>query len=204
MPISDARKTELRATLLNVAIQEFLAHGYAEASIDNITRGAGGSKSNVYVHFGSKEGLFAAAVEALCRKLLSPLRSIPLGVGDVSETLSSFGIAFLDATLSEEAIGLVRLVIAETPRFPGIATMFLSAGPVFAQEMLADYLELDSVRESLGSDLKGSMISTLFIDMISRDLMLRQLLGVGPRSSGLQRRQIVESAVSLILQKRDR
>jgi hypothetical protein len=82
--------------------------------------------------------------------------------------------------------------------------MFLSAGPVFAQEMLADYLELDSVRESLGSDLKGSMISTLFIDMISRDLMLRQLLGVGPRSSGLQRRQIVESAVSLILQKRDR
>ena len=47
-----------RARIMNAARAVFMAVGYANASMDAITREAGVSKATVYAHFGSKAQLF--------------------------------------------------------------------------------------------------------------------------------------------------
>jgi AcrR family transcriptional regulator len=48
--------------LLEVAVQEFAAHGLAGARVDGIAARTATSKRMLYYHFGSKEGLYTAAL----------------------------------------------------------------------------------------------------------------------------------------------
>ena len=61
-----------RARIMNAARAVFMAVGYANASMDAITREAGVSKATVYAHFGSKAQLFGAMVAEECGRRLAP------------------------------------------------------------------------------------------------------------------------------------
>ncbi len=52
-----------RAKILQVAIQEFSRHGLSGARIDTIALETGANKGMIYYYFGSKEGLYIAALE---------------------------------------------------------------------------------------------------------------------------------------------
>jgi AcrR family transcriptional regulator len=54
---------EKRERLLDVAAQEFAAHGFADASINRILERAGMSKGGAYYYFEDKVDLFAAVVQ---------------------------------------------------------------------------------------------------------------------------------------------
>ncbi|WZB73785.1 helix-turn-helix domain-containing protein [Achromobacter insuavis] len=56
--------------ILDAALQEFSAAGYAGARMDDIAARAGLSKGGLYAHFASKEEVF----EALLARYLSPPR----------------------------------------------------------------------------------------------------------------------------------
>lgn len=58
----DADRT--RAALLDAALEEFAARGYAGARIRDIAERAGVSKDLVAYHFGGKEGLYLAVQQA--------------------------------------------------------------------------------------------------------------------------------------------
>lgn len=51
-----------RAKLLAAARQAFATHGYAQASMDELTAQAGLTRGALYHHFGGKSGLLAAVV----------------------------------------------------------------------------------------------------------------------------------------------
>ena len=50
-----------RARILDAAVAEFSARGLAGARIDRIAEAAAANKRMIYVHFGSKDGLFDKA-----------------------------------------------------------------------------------------------------------------------------------------------
>ncbi len=54
--------------ILRAAIDEFVEHGLAGARVDRIAERAGANKQLLYRHFGSKEGLFDAAVRAMVER----------------------------------------------------------------------------------------------------------------------------------------
>ncbi|NET52594.1 MAG: helix-turn-helix transcriptional regulator, partial [Merismopedia sp. SIO2A8] len=54
--------------ILEGAMQEFLAHGYAATSMDRIAAAAGVSKATVYSHFQDKEGLFTTLIQRLAQE----------------------------------------------------------------------------------------------------------------------------------------
>ncbi|WP_147486239.1 helix-turn-helix domain-containing protein, partial [Burkholderia pseudomallei] len=56
--------------ILDAALAEFSASGFAGARIDDIAARAGMSKGGVYTHFGSKDEIFEAL---LARTLMPPL-----------------------------------------------------------------------------------------------------------------------------------
>ncbi|MDQ3898701.1 MAG: TetR/AcrR family transcriptional regulator [Actinomycetota bacterium] len=65
------------ARILDAAIEEFVEHGLAGARVDRIAERAGANKQLLYRHFGSKDGLFDAAVRAMAQRFDQIRRTLP-------------------------------------------------------------------------------------------------------------------------------
>jgi AcrR family transcriptional regulator len=68
--------------IVDVAIGEFAARGYATASMVDIARRAGISKPLVYQYFGSKDGLYLACLHAVAGEVLARLERAERAVDD--------------------------------------------------------------------------------------------------------------------------
>jgi len=64
-----AEQDSTRATILNVALQEFSRLGLSGARIDAIAAESGSNKGMIYYYFGNKEGLYVAALEESYRRV---------------------------------------------------------------------------------------------------------------------------------------
>ena len=63
-----------RAKLIAAARQAFAQHGYAQASMDELTAQAGLTRGALYHHFGGKPGLLVAVVAPTASAASSRLR----------------------------------------------------------------------------------------------------------------------------------
>ncbi|AEI11528.1 TetR/AcrR family transcriptional regulator [Cellulomonas gilvus] len=61
------------AQAVGAALRVFWAHGYADASLPELERATGLSRSSIYHAFGSKRGLFDAAVSGYLADVVQPL-----------------------------------------------------------------------------------------------------------------------------------
>ncbi|AJY39514.1 TetR/AcrR family transcriptional regulator [Burkholderia humptydooensis] len=117
--------------ILDAALAEFSASGFAGARIDDIAARAGMSKGGVYTHFGSKDEIFEALLE---RALMPPLLGAPnaaraarASAAPVPAFESLAAIVDLLAgdlytwSTSEPVIAMLRLLIAESRRAPHAA-----------------------------------------------------------------------------------
>lgn len=69
-----------RARILDAAVAEFSASGLAGARIDRIAETAAANKRLIYVHFGNKDGLFDAALDAVLSAMVA---AVPLTEDDL-------------------------------------------------------------------------------------------------------------------------
>jgi AcrR family transcriptional regulator len=67
--------SEHRATILQAATEVFARYGFKKASIDDIARRAAIGKGTVYLHFDSKEALFAAVARDVWVRVYEHLRA---------------------------------------------------------------------------------------------------------------------------------
>jgi AcrR family transcriptional regulator len=67
-----------RAAILTAAQQEFAAKGLSGGRVDQIARQAGANKRMIYHYFGSKEGLYLAALERVYEDLRGTERTLHL------------------------------------------------------------------------------------------------------------------------------
>lgn len=79
-----------RARILAAAIQEFSRYGLAGARGDRIAQRARSSERMVYYYFGSKEGLYAVALESVYVALRQAERSLRLEELEPAQALSTF------------------------------------------------------------------------------------------------------------------
>ena len=70
--------------LFQAALTEFISHGYAAASLNQILSAAGMSKGQFYYHFGNKKGLYFALIDVMQTKKKSFLEQNSK-IQDVSE-----------------------------------------------------------------------------------------------------------------------
>lgn len=124
--------------ILQGAMQEFLTHGYAGTSMDKVAKTGGVSKATVYSYFQDKEGLFAALIQWLAAEKLVYF--------PVPETEPAIALRFIATTLLDQAtqethfLTFVRLVIAESGRFPQLAQIFVKNLAKPGIERLTQYL----------------------------------------------------------------
>ena len=126
--IPDANRPERRGAILDAAVELFLVDGYASTSIDAVASRSNASKSTVYAYFDDKAGLFTAAIERLHNTIDDSV--------DDDAPLGAVAGAMVTNLLSDEAIGLHRLIIGESQRFGALAQAFYDAGPERSIERL--------------------------------------------------------------------
>ena len=81
--------------MLEMAGRVFAAHGFHEASMDEIAEAAGVSKPMLYSYFGSKEGLYFAYVNLAYRELITAIDEAVAGAGtDPADQLRAGTLAY--------------------------------------------------------------------------------------------------------------
>jgi AcrR family transcriptional regulator len=135
-------KTDKATQILNGALQEFLAHGYAGTSMDRVAATAGVSKPTVYNHFQDKEGLFRALVQKIARERFQIKFNAEILSGPPEESLPRL-LASMVNTISDDDDyqDFVRLVIGESGRFPELARTFVTYLVRPGLQQMQDYLE---------------------------------------------------------------
>jgi len=119
-----AKAAARREAILDAALDEFSARGFAAARLDDVARRAGVAKGTIYLYFKDKEALF----QELILFQLSPV------VGAFESALAS---DLPLATIVDQAIEIfireiygthrkevMRLIISEGPRFPTLAEFY--------------------------------------------------------------------------------
>jgi len=114
-----------REAILKAALSVFAAHGFEAARLDDVASKAGVAKGTLYLYFRDKEALF----EALVRNAVSPLleqMSRTAAAADIPplQALETFFTLFQKEVLGTERKLLLRLIMAEGPRFPAIAEFY--------------------------------------------------------------------------------
>jgi AcrR family transcriptional regulator len=134
--------------ILKGAMQEFLAHGFAATTMDNITAVAGVSKATVYSYFPDKEALFIALMEHLIQRQWDILDHLNphLFQGKPAQVIVKIANIFIDRFSESvgdtpELLDLLRLAIAESGRFPHLTqSLILSKDKQFV-DSLTQYLQ---------------------------------------------------------------
>ncbi len=106
-----------KARVMEVATRMFVSEGFAATSLVDIARGAGVATRTLYQHFGDKEAIFREVIFA--RDSESVLQPPMVEPGDTlfSALLRAANYA-CSLTYREQSVGLMRLMIAESKRFP--------------------------------------------------------------------------------------
>jgi TetR/AcrR family transcriptional regulator, regulator of autoinduction and epiphytic fitness len=124
------------------AMQEFLAHGYAGTSMDRVALRANVSKATVYNHFKDKEGLFKALIHQLAtEKFQDTFATLPLE-GEPAVVLRIVITKALNRMMSDtEHQAFVRVLIAESGRFPELAKAWIQDIMIPALGIVGEYLD---------------------------------------------------------------
>ena len=67
-----------RKELIEHATEMFLEMGYEKASMNNLVKRSGSSKSTIYKHFRSRQALFIAVLDEIIRDHLDPIENLDL------------------------------------------------------------------------------------------------------------------------------
>lgn len=106
-----------KALALDVATQLFMERGYEGTSLVDIAHYAGVATRTLYQHFGDKEAIFREVIYA--RNVASAIERPHVREGDtLFAALRRVADFTYEMTVHEQAKGLMRLMIAESNRFP--------------------------------------------------------------------------------------
>ncbi len=191
-------KPSKREAIVTAATRVFLECGYGSASMDKIASQAGVSKQTIYSHFKGKDDLFGAIVKDRCEQLFKPVSSAEPYSGKPGPVLADIAERFLRMMLVKENMASFRVVIAESGRFPELAEVFYSQGPLTAARNLAGYLK-DQDREGTVKVADPQASARLFFAMLRGDIYMRGLLGIGPEADDGEIKETVAQAVNTFL-----
>ena len=139
-------KSEVKTeAILQGAIEEFLANGYAATSMDKVAKTAGVSKATIYSHFGDKESLFNAVIQDLVKdkfQTVTGLDSAQSLEQNPKIVLSQIANRVLTNAKSDRNFqNLIRIIIGESGRFPELAKAYVNNIVKPAIETLTKYFK---------------------------------------------------------------
>ncbi|KIZ45463.1 MULTISPECIES: TetR/AcrR family transcriptional regulator [Rhodopseudomonas] len=115
------RAAERRAAIIDAGLAEFTARGYAATRLEDVAKRAGVAKGTIYLHFTDKEALFQELIRTALVPVVNRLTLLPPPGATVRATLEHFAESFVREVVQTDRGDLLRLIMAEGPRFPSLA-----------------------------------------------------------------------------------
>ena len=118
------RTAERREAIIEAALDEFISRGFTATRIDDVARRAGVAKGTIYLHFKDKESMFEELIRTALVPLIGRLHAPPPIGGSVRDAVEAFARTFIQEVAATRRGDIVRLIVAEGPRFPSIADFY--------------------------------------------------------------------------------
>ena len=118
------RAAERREAIIAAAMDEFIARGFAATRLDDIAKRAGVAKGTIYLHFKDKESMFEELIRIAIVPLVGRMQGPPPASGTVRDLIEGFALNFIQEVATTRRGDIVRLIVAEGPRFPAIADFY--------------------------------------------------------------------------------
>jgi TetR/AcrR family transcriptional regulator, mexJK operon transcriptional repressor len=179
-PTAEERRTR-ENEILTAALSVFLRSGYGASTVDELAAAAQVTKRTLYTYYGDKAGLFAAMVTQLAAAV-----SLDAASHDTLETLAA---RIVSRVHSDELVGLHRLVIAESTRFPELAQILHSSGDARHIARLAEHIRAE--RGPASEPLAEPLFSLLL-----GEKHRRRLLGIDPAPTPAQAAAHADAALA--------
>jgi AcrR family transcriptional regulator len=118
------RAAERRQAIIDAALDEFIARGFTATRLDDVAKRAGVAKGTIYLHFKDKESMFEELIRTALVPLIGRLHAPPPIGGSVRDAVEGFASTFIREVAGTRRGDIVRLIVAEGPRFPAIADFY--------------------------------------------------------------------------------
>ena len=138
--MSERGRPNNREVILAAAKEQFLAHGFAETSVDAVVAAAGVSKPTVYAHFPTKEALLEAVVRTEAERAEPPVTFEV--THDPRTDLERVAGMLLMMAMAPEALAWDRMMAGEARRLPALGQLFHEHGPELVLAKLADFFRM--------------------------------------------------------------
>ena len=153
------RKAERPQEILEAAFVEFSRNGYAMTTLDRVAERAGVTKGTIYVYFENKEHLFISMVREVTKTTLDTVHEmLETHDGSTADLLrAQFSFIYQHIVEDRRRREVLRMLIAEAPRFPELADRY-------HQEILRPCL--DMLRQAIrrGMD-RGEFRNSAIVDL---------------------------------------
>src|SRR6185369_9974206 len=135
-----ARTAARREAILEAALDEFSARGFAAARLEDVAKRAGVAKGTIYLYFKDKEALFQELVRFQIGPVVGGLETVLASDLPLKVIVDNALDIFVREIYGTHRKQVLRLIISEGPRFPALAEFYY-------REVLAHILK--AVRERL-------------------------------------------------------
>lgn len=147
-----AKAAARRAAILDAALDEFSARGFAAARLDDVAERAGVAKGTIYLYFADKESLFQELIRAKMGPVVGSLEmafstDLPLRLV-VDQAIE----VFVREVYGTKRKQVMRLIISEGPRFPALAEFYYREVLARVMKALRGYLRRALERGELADD----------------------------------------------------
>ena len=194
-----ATAVAIDSELLEIALREFLQHGYGGTSMAQIVKVAGISKTTLYSRYASKAELFRAIIHAQIDNL-APADALRAGESgaDLEQGLTAYANHMLAISLQGDLLGVNRLIYSESYRFPELGAA-AAERTALGIKRVAAFIRACAVADGLPcKDAAG--VAEVFILMI-RGWYVHMIL-TNSEVSAAQRERWVRRAVHTLLSAR--
>jgi AcrR family transcriptional regulator len=153
------RKAERPQEILEAAFIEFSRNGYAMTTLDRVAEHAGVTKGTIYVYFENKEHLFISMVREVTKAALDTVHEmLETHEGTTADLLrAQFSFIYQHIVEDRRRREVLRMLIAEAPRFPELADRY-------HQEILRPCLDMLRQAIQRGMD-RGEFRNSAIIDL---------------------------------------
>jgi AcrR family transcriptional regulator len=122
---ASSSKVRRQARILGAAFQEFAANGYAGARLDDVAKRAKIAKGTIFLHFRDKKALFRAVLRNSIQPLASTATpSSPESCSHDAVIRNLLSRLYAEVVENRKARSLLRLLVAESEKFPELAEMY--------------------------------------------------------------------------------
>ncbi len=171
------RTADRRQAIIEAAFETFIGQGFAATRLDDVAKRAGVAKGTIYLHFKDKQALFEELVRSAIVPLASRLAAPPREIVSVRAVLESFASNFVKEVITTRRSALVRLVMAEGPRFPAIADFYyrevVSRGLAGMRALIELGIARGEIRETGLKDFPQIVIAPVMVAVIWQGLFAR-------------------------------